>query len=347
MIDEKLLEWYKINQRILPWRKSHNPYRIWLSEIMLQQTQVSTVIPYFNKFIAKYATVDELARADEDDVLKLWEGLGYYSRARRLIPCAKMVVEEFGGVFPEDYNAMIKLPGIGSYTAGAILSIAYNLKFPAVDGNVMRVFSRLFKMENDISDAKSKKVFEEKVFENLPSDRRHFNQALMELGATICTPRNYKCDICPICEGCSANALDLQDCRPVKTKKIKKKHENIAVCMIRNDDKIMLMKRPSEGLLAGMWAFPVVSYNEKPEFAIKEMLLDNFDLDVTCIKSSSTTRHIYTHLIWDMTLYEMESDKQVQVDMPLVHWITFEELKKYALPKGFHKLLSKRLVESL
>jgi len=346
-MQEKLLQWYHTDHRKLPWRESSDPYKIWLSEVMLQQTQVATVIEYFNRFISIFPTVHDLANANEDQVLKMWEGLGYYSRARRLIPCARMVVENYDGKFPQTYSEIIKLPGVGSYTAGAILSIAYNEKVAAVDGNVMRVYSRYYNMDNDISMNSSKNIFEKKVMDTLPEDRRHFNQALMELGATICTPRNYKCDSCPIHEGCSAFSFDLQDCRPVKTKKIKKKHENIAVCMIRNDDKIMLMKRPSEGLLAGMWAFPVVSYNEKPEFAIKEMLLDNFDLDVTCIKSSSTTRHIYTHLIWDMTLYEMESDKQVQVDMPLVHWITFEELKKYALPKGFHKLLSKRLVESL
>ena len=194
----KLLDWYHINHRKLPWRDQFDPYKIWLSEIMLQQTQVTTVIDYFNRFVKTYPTVQDLALADEDSVLKLWEGLGYYSRARRLIPCAKMVVELFDGEFPKDYKKIIKLPGVGSYTAGAVLSIAYNIKLPAVDGNVMRVYSRLFNMDADISDAKSKKIFEEKVFDTLPEDRRHYNQALMELGATICTPKSPKCMACPI-----------------------------------------------------------------------------------------------------------------------------------------------------
>lgn len=336
MIDKKLLDWYKINQRILPWRESHNPYRIWLSEVMLQQTQVSTVIPYFNRFVSKYPTVQALAEAEEDDVLKLWEGLGYYSRARRLIPCAKMVVEVFDGVFPEDYHSIIKLPGIGSYTAGAILSIAYNLKYPAVDGNVMRVFSRLFKMENDISDAKSKKVFEEKVLETLPSDRRHFNQALMELGATICTPTSPKCDICPLRQECEAFKDQTVLTYPIKTKKIRKKTKKIIVCYIIHDCQVMIEKRPSEGLLAGLWGLPI--YEETID-TLDRLLLEDYELKVTAKTYLRSNKHVFTHLIWEMELYQIEVDCKSFLEYPQNKWIDKEDFKKYALPTAFKKLI--------
>lgn len=341
-MQKKILDWYKINHRKLPWRENTDPYRIWISEIMLQQTQVITVIDYFNRFVKKYPTVGDLANADEDSVLKLWEGLGYYSRARRLIPCAKMLIEDFDGSFPKDYSQMLKLPGIGSYTAGAVLSIAFNMKLPAVDGNVMRVYSRVFDMDNDVSDAKSKKVFEEKVYETLPNDRRHYNQALMELGARICTPKNPKCMDCPIQSSCSAFKKGNQAHRPIKTKKIKKRHENIAVCCIKCDGKILLMKRPGEGLLAGMWAFPCVSYETSSEGIIEDYLMNNFQIHVHDLVEKSFTKHVYTHLVWHMTLYEMTIEKQVVVDYPQVNWVRYSELKDYALPKGFHKLLDNR-----
>lgn len=336
MIDKKLLDWYKINQRILPWRESHNPYRIWLSEVMLQQTQVSTVIPYFNRFVSRYPTVQELAEAEEDDVLKLWEGLGYYSRARRLIPCAKMVVEMFDGVFPEDYNSMIKLPGIGSYTAGAILSIAYNLKYPAVDGNVMRVFSRLFKMENDISDTKSKKIFEEKVFETLPSDRRHFNQALMELGATICTPTTPKCEACPLCLECESFKDQTVLNYPVKTKKIRKKTKKMIVCYIMHDNQVMIERRPSEGLLASMWGLPI--YEEAID-TLDGLLQEEYELKVTSKTYMKSAKHVFTHLIWEMELYLIEVDQKSYLEYPQNKWIDKVDFKKYALPTAFKKLI--------
>lgn len=339
-MQEKLLKWYFEVYRKLPWRDQDDPYKIWLSEIMLQQTQVATVIDYFNRFIAKYPTVEELANAEEDDVLKLWEGLGYYSRARRLIPCAKMVCDVYDGLFPDTFEEIIKLPGVGSYTAGAILSIAYNKKVPAVDGNVMRVYSRYYNMEDDISKGKSKKVFEDKVMETLPEDRRHYNQALMELGARICTTKAYKCETCPIQSGCASFRLKNQDQRPVKSKKIKKKHQNIGACMIHCKGKILLMKRPNEGLLAGMWSLPVIEHSTYKD--IEVYLLEEFGLTVDQITPVSEAKHVYTHLVWDMTLYEMKTDKQVNVDLPQCIWLSIEDLDKYALPKGIHKLLENR-----
>lgn len=340
IMQKELIKWYSKNKRDLPWRKNQDPYKVWLSEVMLQQTQVATVIDYFNRFIEAYPTVFDLAKAKEDDVLKLWEGLGYYSRARRLIPCAKVVVDEYKGEFPRVLKDILKLPGIGSYTAGAVLSIAYNMKEPAVDGNVMRVYSRYFNMADDISSAQSKKVFEEKVRSTLPEDISDYNQGLMELGATICKPKQYRCDICPIAAGCEAKRLNLQDIRPVKTKKVKKRHEKIVTCMVFCDDLVMIVKRPNEGLLAGLWAFPT-TLNISEE-ATKAFLKDEFDLDIISMKAVSTTKHVFTHLVWDMTLYEMTVDHYSTVDFPENKWIKEEELSQYALPKGYHKLLGNR-----
>jgi A/G-specific adenine glycosylase len=253
-----------------------------------------------------------------------------------------MVVEQYDGKFPDDYQDIIKLPGVGSYTAGAILSIAFNKKIPAVDGNVMRVYSRYFNIDADISNAKSKKIFEDKVLETLPDDRRHYNQALMELGARICTTKTYNCESCPINENCEAFRLGIQDNRPIKSKKIKKKHQKMAACMIHINDKMLLMKRPPEGLLAGMWAFPVVEYFDDSDTVVRDFLDEHYGLKVFDINSTSTTKHVYTHLVWDMTLFEMKTTEQLIIDLPQTEWIALDELKNYALPKGFHKLLENR-----
>lgn len=332
-MQEKLLDWYHNNHRQLPWREDHNPYKIWLSEIMLQQTQVATVINYFNKFISRYPTIYDLAKAEEDDVLKLWEGLGYYSRARRLIPCARMIINDYHGQFPSLYSEMIKLPGIGSYTAGAILSIAYNIKQPAVDGNVMRVFSRLYEMEDDLSKSKTKSVFELKVKETLPHDVRHYNQALMELGATICTPKP-KCAICPIREFCAAYKNDRVLKFPVKSRKIKKKIQEIIVCIIEHDGLLLIEKRPSEGLLASMWGFPCFESN-------CEISLEDYDLEVLDQEKLFMEKHVFTHIIWEMTVIRVNVRKRKRTDFPKTKWILKDDLKDYPLPTAFKKLLKR------
>lgn len=333
MIQDALLAWYKIHQRKLPWRENHDPYRIWLSEIMLQQTQVATVIDYFNRFIEKYPTVYDLAKAKEDHVLNLWEGLGYYSRARRLIPCAKMIVENFGGSFPKTVEQMLSLPGVGTYTAGAVLSIAYNIKAPAVDGNVMRVYSRVFMMADDLSQSKSKKVFEDKVIKTLPEDVRHYNQSLMELGARICTPKP-KCYECPIRTFCLAYANDVVMKYPVKSKKTKKKKKNMTVCLIEKEGYILIEKRPTSGLLAGMWGLP--TFEETVEAG-----LDDYNLQVTDYQEIFTDKHVFTHLVWHMTLYRVHVESMERTDYPFTQWIKKEALEDYPLPTAFKKLFKK------
>ncbi|WP_339060191.1 A/G-specific adenine glycosylase [Tepidibacillus marianensis] len=221
LFQKQLLQWYQEQKRDLPWRKVRDPYQIWVSEIMLQQTKVETAIPYFEKFIQQFPTLHDLAVAKEEEVLKAWEGLGYYSRARNLHQGVKEVNEKYGGEVPKLKEQILTVPGIGPYTAGAILSIAYGKTEPAVDGNVLRVFSRLFNSFEDVMKAKTKKSIEKEVAHLIPSDAASdFNQSIMELGATVCIPRSPKCSICPISYFCEARREGTQNLLPIKNKKI-------------------------------------------------------------------------------------------------------------------------------
>ncbi|AIQ50543.1 A/G-specific adenine glycosylase [Paenibacillus sp. FSL R7-0331] len=256
-----LLEWYKVQKRNLPWRRHRNPYYIWISEIMLQQTRVDTVIPYFNRFIERFPTVESLADAPEEDVLKCWEGLGYYSRARNLQHAAKQVKDQYGGEVPNDRDAVFSLKGVGPYTAGAILSIAFNRPEPAVDGNVMRVLSRYFLLEDDIAKVPTRVKMERLAAELIPEgEASHFNQALMELGALICTPKSPRCLICPVMEHCAARLAGCETSLPVKTKaKPPRPEERLAALITGSGEhagKVLIRQRPQSGLLARMWELP-------------------------------------------------------------------------------------------
>ncbi|TCT16238.1 A/G-specific DNA-adenine glycosylase [Natranaerovirga pectinivora] len=340
---KNLIGWYIKVQRQLPWRESFEPYTVWLSEIMLQQTQVITVIDYFNRFVKAYPTVEALSQANEDDVFKLWEGLGYYSRARNLIRCAKIVVEEYEGQFPNDYKTLLKLPGIGPYTAGAILSIAYNQSIPAVDGNVMRVISRYRGLDVNISDTKSRVVFEKEVMSLIGGSPRDFNQGIMELGATVCTPKQSKCEQCPVNEGCQAFKSNTVDQYPVKLKKIKKKTMNMAAIILEEQDKMMIVKRPNSGLMANLWGFPVVeTTSSTPEREIEDYIHEAYGLEIDVLKIEEGARHIFTHLIWDMTLYRCvikASNKGSKIiEYPENLWVGKEAFNEYAFPTAFRKL---------
>lgn len=256
-----LLEWYHGQKRDLPWRRHRNPYYIWISEIMLQQTRVDTVIPYFNRFIERFPTVESLADAPEEDVLKCWEGLGYYSRARNLQHAAKQVKELYGGQVPNDRDAVFALKGVGPYTAGAILSIAFNRPEPAVDGNVMRVLSRYFLLEDDIAKGPTRVKMERLAAELIPEgEAAHFNQALMELGALVCTPKSPRCLTCPVMEHCAARLAGCETSLPVKTKaKPPRPEERLAALVTgrgEHADRVLIRQRPSSGLLARMWELP-------------------------------------------------------------------------------------------
>ncbi|WP_010272725.1 A/G-specific adenine glycosylase, partial [Paenibacillus senegalensis] len=259
----ELLAWYRRVKRDLPWRRSRDPYYIWVSEVMLQQTRVETVIPYFHRFIEKFPTLEALAAAPEEEVVKAWEGLGYYSRARNLQAGAKEVIARYGGIVPARKEDISTLRGVGPYTAGAILSIAYNVPEPAVDGNVMRVLSRFFLITDDIAKPSTRKAMEKLAGSLIPEGAAgDFNQALMEFGATLCTPRSPHCLTCPVMEGCQARLNGMETELPVKAKAKPPRLEPRAAAVIigtgKHAGKLLIRRRPQQGLLAGMWELPHV-----------------------------------------------------------------------------------------
>lgn len=306
-----LLSWYEEVKRDLPWRKTNNPYYIWVSEVMLQQTRVDTVIPYYERFITQYPTMEKLAKADEDELLKMWEGLGYYSRVRNLQTGVQEVVEKYDGKVPQTRKEIQSLKGVGPYTAGAVLSIAFGVPEHAVDGNVMRVISRLCLVEDDITIPKSKKIFENIVMDLIDEqDPSSFNQGLMELGATICTPKPA-CLLCPVQEHCAAFHEGRQIEFPVRTKKKAGKVIPMGSFVIQNKQgDFLLRKRPSKGLLANLWEFPMIELNTKEE--PDETFMSYFGMEVNVLSTITSFRHIFTHLTWEINSYYANlNDKKI------------------------------------
>lgn len=300
---EALLSWYRREKRDLPWRKTSNPYYIWVSEVMLQQTRVDTVIPYYERFIDHFPTMEALADADENKLLKMWEGLGYYSRARNLQAGVREVVANYGGEVPSNRQDISTLKGVGPYTAGAVLSIAYGVPEHAVDGNVMRVMSRLLLIEDDIAIPRTKKIFEVVVMDLIDrEDPSSFNQGLMELGATICTPKP-KCLLCPVREYCAAFHEGRQEELPVKTKKTTMKVIPVASFAIRNAQGDWLVRqRPAKGLLANLWEFPMIELTDGK--AIEEQVREQFGMELDDLVEQLSFKHVFTHLTWEMTSFE-------------------------------------------
>lgn len=338
-MSKELLRWYDQIKRDLPWRIDQNPYKIWLSEIMLQQTQVATVINYYTRFIQRYPTVFQLAEASEDEVFKLWEGLGYYSRARNLLKCAREVVNKHKGEFPKDIVSLQALPGIGPYTAGAISSIAFNQKVPAIDGNVLRVISRLHEIELPINQSKNHAVFHTHVMDLMTKRPGDFNQALMELGATVCTPKSPKCSECPIQNICRAYRSSDVLSYPVKLKAPKKRRVNLAICVIFYEEELLLIKNSENGLLQGLWGFPrvEVQMEEAAQEIIAFDLEERLGLKVTFIGAQTAKKHVFTHLEWEPTLYFMKANDKVRIDYPVIEWVKLNEINEKALPTAFKK----------
>ncbi len=308
LIAKPLLTWYDSGRRILPWREDPTPYHVWLSEIMLQQTRVEAVKPYYDRFICRLPDIESLASVEEEELLKLWEGLGYYNRARNLKKSAIQISTEYGGKMPEDYDKLMELTGVGSYTAGAIASIAFGKPVPAVDGNVLRILSRLRADDRDIMDIKVKKAIEEELRAVIPRERPgDFNQALMELGATVCVPNGSpKCGQCPWKEICQAkrqgNASEYPKKRAKKARSIEKK----TVLLIQYEQRIALNKRPSEGLLAGMYEFPSIEGHQEEKKVIA--YLKQLGVMPLRICRLEPAKHIFTHKEWHMTGYYIRVD---------------------------------------
>jgi A/G-specific adenine glycosylase len=334
----KLLEWYDCNARILPWRDDPSPYRVWISEIMLQQTRVDTVKPYFERFMKAVSTIQELADISEDRLLKLWEGLGYYSRARNLKKAATTIMQEFEGQLPADIKSLKSLSGIGPYTSGAIASIAFGVRAPAIDGNVLRVMARITANKGDITSQNVKKETEDLVSQMLPVERvGDFNQALMELGAVVCLPNgNPKCTECPVHSLCEGYHQGIAAELPVKSKKKDRKIEWKTIFVIDYNGKFAIRQRPEVGLLSSLWEFPNVEGHltyEECEMKLKEWGITSFE-----VMPMKTSKHIFTHLEWHMTGYFILV-QSIQEEVRFI-WATQEQIKKqYSIPTAFKEYL--------
>ena len=353
----EFLTWYQQEKRNLPWRYNHDPYRIWISEIMLQQTRVDTVIDYFYRFMEQFPTIQDLANAPEDKLLKVWEGLGYYSRARNLQAAAKQIMEEFGGQFPTTVEEIRSLKGIGPYTAGAISSIAFEIPEPAIDGNVMRVVSRLFCIEADIAKASSRNIFDEAMRKIISQDQPgDFNQAMMDLGSSICTPTSPQCELCPIQNFCQAYRENRQTAFPVKSKKQKPKDVYYVAGIIENrQQEIFLQQRPETGLLANMWLFPLEEISASRFKELQEQYDPNdWDLFSSTLVAEDSpdffpeqeivwqkkvlgeVKHVFSHLRWHILVFYGRSAEMLTLDG---QWVKPKDFPQYVFPKPQQKML--------
>ncbi len=379
-----LLAWFRTHARNLPWRTDRTPYRVWLSEMMLQQTQVETVIPYFERFLARFPTIDDLAAAPIGAVLKLWEGLGYYARARNLHQAAQVIVNERQGEWPRTVEGLMALPGIGRYTAGAIASLAFDVAAPVLDGNVIRVLCRVFAIERDPKEAKVreelwqlaerllphppapsseiKKRFQERG--NAPSPlpktsfqfseeaagagavptvsgvrptAGEFNEALMELGALICTPRNPKCNVCPLAKHCAAKKHNLQDHLPIKTKRKPLPHFDVTAAVIRKKGRLLIAQRPFGGRLGGLWEFPggKVESGETLPQCLRREIKEELGVRIKVGKPITSIDHAYTHFKITLHAFECElvSGQPQAVQVQDFKWVRMSELDRYAFAK--------------
>ncbi|SFM03139.1 A/G-specific DNA-adenine glycosylase [Salibacterium qingdaonense] len=342
---DALLSWHSHHKRELPWRQDQDPYKVWVSEIMLQQTKVDTVIPYFHHFMNEFPTPEALAYAEEEKVMKAWEGLGYYSRVRNLQTAVKEVVEEYGGRVPEDRDAFSSLKGVGPYTSGAVLSIAYEKPEPAVDGNVMRVFSRIFNISDDIGKAKTRKRFESLVAPFLEEVKpSEFNQAVMELGALVCTPKSPGCLLCPVQDFCEARRAGTAEDLPVKAKKKPPKAKDMAAAVVKNEHgQILIHQRGETGLLARLWEFPNTEVPEgrKRTEALEHYLAGEYGVTAQVKEPVQKVEHVFSHLIWYITVFEAWTTES-NVQDPDSRWVTWEDINQYAFPVSHQKILEER-----
>jgi A/G-specific adenine glycosylase len=348
-VAQKLLAWYSLNARVLPWRGHPDPYAVWVSEIMLQQTRVETVIPYFYRWMERFPTIAVLAGASEQEVLQAWEGLGYYSRARNLHRAAKKVVSEYGGKLPSNRKELETLAGVGKYTAGAIASMAFGQDEAALDGNIRRVLSRIFNMSLPARSPQGERQLWELARSTLPTGRAgDYNQALMDLGASICLPRSPACLICPLNSLCQAFQLGVQEQRPVLDAKPAVPHYIVTAAIIHRSGKILIARRPSEGLLGGMWEFPggkLEPGEELPE-GLQREIREELGVAVAVEEPFGVYRHGYTH--FKVTLHaffcRLLEGEPLPLEASELRWVTSSELADFPMGK-IDRQIARRIIE--
>ena len=346
-----LLRWYRRNRADLPWRRDASPYHVWLSEVMLQQTQVETVIPYYRRFLAAFPSIADLARAPLDAVLKQWEGLGYYSRARNLHRAARLLVADYDGELPSRVDELLKLPGIGRYTAGAIASIAFGRRAPLLDGNVMRVFTRLLDLPDDINRSATRTKLWRIAADWLPArGAGEYNQALMELGQKVCRPRNPDCPACPLRDMCRALAADTQAERPVRGKRAPTPRHDVTAGLIRNEcGQLLIAQRPLEGLLGGLWEFPGGKREggESLPDCLRRELREELAIDVEVGRRFAVVDHAFTH--FKITLHAFDCrylgalppfDEPQALEALDWAWVREEELGRYSFGKADRQVIA-------
>lgn len=330
-----LLEWYDKQKRTLPWRSKPTPYRVWVSEIMLQQTRVEAVKPYFERFMKALPTVKKLAACPEEELLKLWEGLGYYNRVRNMQKTAKLLTEQNKGELPAQFEELIKLPGIGKYTAGAISSIAFGIPVPAVDGNVLRVITRITADERDIGKDSVKQAIARDIQEIIPMRRAgDFNQALIELGAIVCVPNGpAKCEQCPVAHLCEARQKNMVTELPKKAPKKARTIEKKTVLLLKDGEKIAIRKRPKKGLLAGLYEFPNVEEHLSEDEVLS--LVKSYGLAPLFIQKLEDSKHIFTHKEWHMRGYAVRVEELEEETEGLLFVERERVEKEYPIPSAF------------
>ena len=347
-IQRQVLSWFQQNGRALPWRESYSPYEVWISEIMLQQTQVKTVVPYFLRWMGRFPDPAAVAAAGERDIMLAWEGLGYYARAKNIQRTAQVLVSNFGGRIPSDFNALLALPGIGRYTAGAILSIAFNLDFPAVDANAARILRRLFNRPNSSVLGNSETALRKLAAEILPQGRaRQFNQALMDLGATICLPESPRCDCCPLAEFCEAKKRGLSGLESGSNRGRHATPIAVSVGVIVRDGRVFIQKRPAGGLMPYLWEFPggKIKERESPKKAVVREIEEELGIGVRPVEKLTLIRHSYTRFRVVLHAYLCELCDLLPQKEPVprasveCRWVPPAELAFYPFPAANRRLI--------
>jgi A/G-specific adenine glycosylase len=350
-LQRSILQWFNGSQRDLPWRKTKDPYKIWISEIMLQQTQVKTVESYYNRFVRRFPDIRSLSNASLGEVMKVWEGLGYYSRARNLHQAAQIIVNQFNGKFPDTLEQLTSLSGIGRYTAGALLSIAFNQRIPVLDGNVIRVFTRIFHITENIQRSDTKRRLWILAEELLPQAHvGDFNQGLMELGAILCKPKQPVCELCPLSQLCRAKQLGIQDQLPVKPMRKPIPHYDVVAGIIWKGHRFLITLRPPRGLLGGLWEFPggKVEEGEIPQQGLKREVAEELGIQITVNSRFTSVKHAYTHFKITLHVFHCRYQRgKIQLHgCDDYRWILPSQLDDFAFPGADRKVIRKLLKET-